>query len=75
MRKITISDNMTPISRMCVEKNITKKQLAELSDVPLSTIDQYSRRLRRNPNVYQLYKIAQVFGCHIEDLIEPELEE
>ena len=29
----------------------------------------------QSPNVYQLYKVAQVLECHIEDLIEPELAE
>ena len=66
---------MTPIARMLVDKGMTKKELAQRSGVPLPTIDQWTRRLRRNPNVYQLYKVAQVLECHIEDLIEPELAE
>lgn len=71
-RKITISDNMTPLARKLIEQGMTKKELADKSGVPLITIDQWTRRLRKSPNVYQLYKVAQVLGCHIEDIIEPE---
>lgn len=74
MRRITVTEDMTPIARMLVERGMTKKELAEKSGVPLPTIDQWTRRLRKNPNVYQLYKVAQTLGCHIEDLIEPEKE-
>jgi transcriptional regulator with XRE-family HTH domain len=72
---MTITDNMTPLARKLVDKGMTKKELAERSGVPLVTIDQWTRRVRKNPNVYQLYKVAQVLKCHIEDLIEPELAE
>ena len=73
MRRMTITDDMTPLARKLIERGMTKKDLAEKSGVPLVTIDQWTRRLRKSPNVYQLYKVAQVLGCHIEDLIEPEL--
>lgn len=71
-RKITISDNMTPLAKKLIEQGMTKKELADKSGVPLITIDQWTRRLRKSPNVYQLYKVAKVLGCHIEDIIEPE---
>lgn len=45
----------------------------EKPEVPLVTIDQWCRRARKNPNVYQLYKVAKVLDCYMEDLIEPEL--
>ena len=72
-RKITIKEDMTPLAKMLVAQGMTKRELSERSGVPLVTIDQWSRRVRKNPNVYQLYKVAQVLECHIEDLIEPEL--
>ena len=72
-RKITIKEDMTPLAKILVTQGMTKKELSERSGVPLVTIDQWSRRVRKNPNVYQLYKVAQVLECHIEDLIEPEL--
>lgn len=74
MRKMTITDNMTPLAKKMIERGMTKKDLAERSGVPLVTIDQWTRRVRKNPNVYQLYKVAKVLDCHIEDLIEPDLE-
>lgn len=75
MRRMTITEDMTPLAKKLIEQGMTKKELAEKSGVPLVTIDQWTRRLRKNPNVYQLYKVAQVLDCHIEDLIEPEREE
>lgn len=74
MRKMTITDNMTPLAKKMIERGMTKKDLAERSGVPLVTIDQWTRRVRKNPNVYQLYKVAKVLDCHIEDLIEPDME-
>ena len=73
MRKIPITDNMTPIDRKCVAVGISRKQLAMMSGIPYVTIDQWARRTRLPRDVYQLYKVAQVLECHIEDLIEPEL--
>ena len=74
-RRITITDNMAPLATKLVEANMTKKALAEKSGVPLGTIDQWVRRIRVPRDVYQLYKVAQVLGCRIEDIIEPELAE
>lgn len=75
MRRITITDNMTPLAKKLVEQGMTKKELAEKSGVPLGTIDQWTRRLRKSPNVYQLAKVAKVLGCHIEDILELEQSE
>ena len=75
MRKIAITDNMTPINKKCIEAGLTRKQLAEMSGVPMVTLDQWARRARLPRDVYQLNKVAKVLGCHIEDLIEPELAE
>ncbi len=75
MRKIAITDNMTPINKKCIEAGLTRKQLAEMSGVPMVTLDQWARRVRLPRDVYQLNKVAKVLGCHIEDLIEPELAE
>lgn len=74
-RRITITDNMTPLAKRLVEANMTKKALAEKSGVPLGTIDQWVRRVRIPRDVYQLYKVARALGCRIEDIIEPDLAE
>lgn len=75
MRRITMTDNMTPIDKKCIEKGITRKELSAQSGVPIRTLEGWANRTRSNPNVYQLYKVARVLGCHIEDLIEPEQEQ
>ena len=75
MRRIPITENMTPIDRKCVEAGISRRKLAEMSGIPYITIDQWARRTRIPRDVYQLYKVAQALGCHIEDIIEPEVAE
>ena len=75
VKKIPITDSMTPIDRKCVEAGISRRQLAKMSGIPYGTIDQWTRRIRIPRDVYQLYKVAQALGCHIEDLIEPEVAE
>ena len=75
MRKMAMTENMTPIDKKCIEKGITRAELSRQSGVPIRTLEGWAKRQRTNPNVYQLYKVAKVLGCHIEDLIEPELGE
>lgn len=67
-------EDMTPIDRKCIEAGISRKELAQRSGIPYVTIDQWARRKRLPRDVYQLCKVAKVLDCHIEDLIEPELE-
>lgn len=74
-RRMTLHDNITPIDKKCIEKGITRAELSRRSGVPIRTLEGWSKRTRTNPNVYQLYKVAQILECHIEDLIEPELAE
>lgn len=74
-RSIQMTENMTPINRKCIEAGISRRELATRSGVPLVTLGQWARRVRLPRDVYQLYKVAQALGCHIEDLIEPELAE
>lgn len=71
-RRIEMKDNMHPIAKRLVKQGMTKKTLAEKSGVPLATIDQWTRRVRKPRDVYQLQKIAKALDCYIEDLIEPE---
>ena len=70
MRRIKNTDTMTPIDRICVEKGLTRAELSKRSGVPVRTLEGWSARVRTNPNVYQLYKVACVLGCSIEDLLE-----
>lgn len=75
MRRITMTDNMTPIDKKCIEKGISRKDLSIQSGVPIRTLEGWANRTRTNPNVHQLFKVAKVLDCHMEDLIEPELEQ
>ena len=45
------------------------------SGVSARTLEAWGKRLRIPRDVYQLNKVAKALGCHIEDLIEPELAE
>lgn len=75
MRTIPIKENMTPIDKKCIEAGISRRELAQKSGIPYVTIDQWARRKRLPRDVYQLNKVAKALGCHIEDLIEPEVAE
>jgi len=75
MKRMAMREDMTPIDRKCIEKGITRAELSRRSGVPVRTLESWSARARKNPSVYQLYKVSQVLECHIEDLIEPELAE
>lgn len=73
MRKKTIEGNMTPIDRRLVDMGMTRAMLSKLSGVPVRTLENWSSRTRKSPNVYQFYRVAKVLGCSMEDLLEPEL--
>ena len=75
MRKTTIEGNMTPVDRRLVEIGMTRAALARMSGVPLRTLENWSNRTIKSPNVYQFYRVAKVLGCSMEDLLEPELLE
>ena len=75
MRKKTIEGNMTPIDRRLVDIGMTRATLSKLSGVPVRTLENWSSRTRKSPNVYQFYRVAKVLGCSMEDLLEPELLE
>ena len=75
MRKITVKDDMTPLEKMIVERGMSRTELAKKSGVPLRTPETWAHRQRIPTNVYQLYKVSQVLGCTIEDIIEPDLLE
>ena len=75
MRKLGDRENMIPIDKRCMEKGISRRELARRSGVPAGTLEAWGNRTRVPRDVYQLLKVAQVLECHIEDLIEPELTE
>lgn len=73
MRRITYSDDLVPMDKLCIEKGITRRELSRLTGIPIRTLEGWAKRSRTNPNVYQLYKVAQALGCTIENLLDPEI--
>ena len=70
MPRLSAAANTTPIDKKCLELGISRSELSRRSGVPLPTLDAWGRRTRLPRDVYQLYKVAQVLGCQIEDLLE-----
>lgn len=75
MRRMAMTENMTPIDRKCIEQSLTRKELSIRSGVPLRTLEAWAKRARIPRDVYQLHKVAQALGCRIEDIIEPDIAE
>jgi len=62
----------TNLKRMRTERGFSQSELADLSEVPLRTIQQYEQR-QKNINKAQavyLIKLSKALFCDIEDLIE-----
>lgn len=75
VRRMTMREDMTPIDKKCIENGITRAELSRRSGVPVRTLEAWGKRIRIPRDVYVLLKVANALGCHIEDLIEPELGE
>lgn len=73
MPKLTMSENLTPIDRKCVELGISRLELSRRSGISPRTLEAWGKRIRIPRDVYVLYQVAKALDCHIEDLIEPEL--
>lgn len=62
----------TNLKRIRMERGFSQSELAELSEIPLRTIQQYEQR-QKNINKAQvayLIKLSRALYCNIEDLIE-----
>ena len=55
-------------------KGLTQEQLADLSDVNIKSIASYEQSPEKlsNASVGTIYKLANSFGCSIEDIINPD---
>ena len=65
---------MNNLKRIREAKELTAKELSELSGVSASSIRQYEIYLRdiNKASAIILYKLAKVLECNIEDLLEIE---
>lgn len=60
------------IKELKVQKGLTTKQLAELADVPLGTINKIISGITKDPQLATLKKIADALGCQVEDFVDHE---
>lgn len=51
---------------------MSRAELSRRSGVPAATLDDWENGQRKPRDIYQLKKVADVFGCYIEDLIKWE---
>lgn len=63
---------MSKLKTIRESKGITQKILAEESDVSIRMIQKYELQERdiNKAQAITLYKLSQVLGCNIEDLLE-----
>nr|DAY57643.1 MAG TPA: helix-turn-helix domain protein [Caudoviricetes sp.] len=55
-------------------KGYTLKELAEMTDIPHSTISKIFAGFNKNPSIEAVQKIANALECGIDDFIEYESE-
>lgn len=72
--------NSHPISRLQVQRKLrglTQKELSKKSGVSLRSIQQYEQFVKdiNKASVINVIALARTLGCHVEDLIEYEIEE
>jgi len=66
---------MNKIKELREAAGISRPALSEKSGVPKRTIDNWENDRRKPRDVYQLKKVADVLGVHIDDLIDWNAEE
>ena len=66
--------NMSRIKELRTEKNLTQKEFAELVGVSITAIRSFEQGWRYIGNVsaIDVYRMAQILGTTIEDLLEVE---
>lgn len=60
------------IKELRIKAGLTQKDLAEKSNVPYRTIQDWEDCRVKTSDVYKLHRIAKVLECTIEDLINFE---
>ena len=66
----------TNLKRLRMQLNLTQKELAEASNIPLRTIQQYEQRqkdINKAQGIY-LYQLSKVLYCDIEDIMEKYIQ-
>lgn len=60
--------NNSPIARLRIERGITQAQLAERIGCPYTSVSRWERS-GKPPGTKYLIKIAEVFGCRLDELL------
>ncbi len=63
---------LTNIEKRRLALGISRSELSRQSGVPLITLEKWASHQRIPRDVFVLRRIASVFGCTIEDIMEPE---
>lgn len=63
---------MSRISEIMKEKGITTEQLAALTGIPKTTINEYRCARKKEPSLSRGIKIAEALGVDPKELIEKE---
>lgn len=60
--------NSSPIARLRIERGLTQAQLAERIGCPQSSVSRWEQS-GKAPGTKYLIKIAEVFGCRLDELL------
>ena len=58
------------LDSLCKEKNITTNQLANLSGITQSTVDNIMRGITKNPKLKTLHKLATGLDMTVSELLD-----
>lgn len=61
-----------PIDARCRTLRISRRELCRRCGLSYRTVESWCSGHRKTPDVYQLWRVARVLGCRIEDLLDPE---
>lgn len=61
------------IEKLKKEKNLTSKELSELSSVPKGTLDKILNGTTKDPKLETLKSLARVLGCKLDDFDDKEV--
>jgi transcriptional regulator with XRE-family HTH domain len=66
------SHTNNPIDERCKATGISRRELCRQAKLSYRTVESWCAGHRKSPDVYQLWRVARVLGCQIEDLLDPE---
>lgn len=64
--------NHEKILEIMKSKNIKNKELAEMTGIPLGTLNKILYGISKDPSVNTVQKIAHALGYKVDDFVDPE---